>query len=159
MLAWPASGSWHFEGKFRRDRFGNVVREMGGPTQIEPTVEGCTVDDPSYRPTDPHWLMYGPPLPGPRVKVTKKAAGFAMARVTFRVRDRKGRRVPKARVWLAKPSAHGSPEWRNRAGDAQGRASFRAVYGDYEVRIGGRGIGSIQCTVRVNLKAPVRHTC
>ena len=103
--------------------------------------------------------MYGPPLPRPRVKVTKKADGFAMARVTFRVLDRKGRRVPKARVWFAKPSARDTPEWRSRAADAKGRASFRAVYGDYEVRIGGRGIGSIGCTVRVKLKGPVRHTC
>lgn len=152
-------GSWRFQGKLRRDRFGNVVREMGGPTQIGPTVEGCTVEDPSYRATDPHWRMYGPPLPRPRVTVTKKADGFAMARVTFRVLDRKGRRVPKARVWLAKPSAHGSPEWSNRAADANGRASFSAGYGDYEVRIGGRGIGSVGCTVRVKLTGPVRHTC
>lgn len=151
-------GSWRFDGAFRRDLFGNIVRDVVGRLTVEPTVEGCTVEDSLGRPTDPHWRAFGPPLPRPRVKVSVKHKGFGSTRITVRVRNHKGNRVAKARVRVA-PEADFDLEWKTRHPGRDGRATFTVGLGDYALEVGGRGIAFTRCTMRIEFSKPVKLFC
>ena len=80
-------------------------------------------------------------------------------RVTFRVSDRRGRLVPRARVWFAHDSARNGPERTQRKVGRTGRATFPAGPGRHVVRVGGHGVGTIGCSVNILDFGRSRNDC
>lgn len=151
-------GSWRFTGRLKTDQFGNIEREVVGPALIADSVEGCTQDG-GLRRTDPHWIAHGPPLPRPRIGVSVARKAPAIYRVTIRVMDRRGRAVPRARVWFAPEPMRDDPEWTRRKADRTGRVTFTAGPGRTLVSVGGHGVGPRGCTLTILDWGRKKDTC